>query len=61
VKEVLKDYMQDNSKPMIFMLPINLRAEIIQNDNRGNDVSFIDIKVNKDRVQVIFIARLYPN
>jgi hypothetical protein len=48
VKEVLKDYMQDNSKPMIFMLPINLRAEIIQNDNRGNDVSFIDIKVNKD-------------
>jgi len=44
--QVLKDYVQEPSKPMIFMLPINLREEIKVRGDAGNDVSFIDVKVS---------------
>lgn len=46
VSEVLKLYSEASDKPFIFMLPINLRANINETDDFGNEVSFIDIKVN---------------
>lgn len=46
VSSILRLYHDNSTRPLIFMLPVNLRSTINEMDDFGNDVSFIDIKVS---------------
>jgi hypothetical protein len=45
LKELLKEFSHNDGKKTIFMLPVNLREEVDENTDFGNEVSFIDVMI----------------